>query len=401
MSRAPKRRVFGRVFVHAALPGTASGIAQARMAELAAAGRLRVAAYPAHAGFDGATAQPGNADALAKLLLQPVDESLLEEQLRHALALLLDGERSGPERNLLLSSELFFFAAPASARVLRRVLSDVATEATQLVFVRPLRDWTHSIHAQMVVGHGLDSDYGLAWLDDYFVSFADRFRDLVGWDMETVALPDVRSGLLRGVLEAIGEDPRLADEVADERECRGLLDEELALARMVNARFHDPHVTTAVTAALRTRWPDDAPGQPSAQAAAAFASFAESFTARIAGIPGDGMARIRALLLLPDPGPVAAGPLPMAPARLMEAFSLVLDVLAREGVEQARAATRFKTLSAYAAQRLEPSHAFFDPIHYLLQHDDLLAANVDPWAHYFDHGRPEGRPSALARKDLK
>ena len=50
------------------------------------------------------------------------------------------------------------------------------------------------------------------------------------------------------------------------------------------------------------------------------------------------------------------------------------------------------------SKTMEPTDAVFDPIHYLLMYPDLAKPGATPWAHYQNHGKREGRKSALVRK---
>ena len=50
---------------------------------------------------------------------------------------------------------------------------------------------------------------------------------------------------------------------------------------------------------------------------------------------------------------------------------------------------------------MDKTNDAFDPIHYLLMYPDLSVIGLDPEIHYRNHGRSEGRLTALKKKGLK
>jgi hypothetical protein len=47
------------------------------------------------------------------------------------------------------------------------------------------------------------------------------------------------------------------------------------------------------------------------------------------------------------------------------------------------------------AAGLERTDTAFDSVHYLLMHADVLRAGIDPWLHFQQHGREEGRAASF------
>jgi hypothetical protein len=203
---------------------------------------------------------------------------------------------------------------------------------------------------------------------------------------------------LPALLEVVGEAPALADAVADRKVNRSLAPDELALVREANRLFANPDLSAALADQILSRWPDRESGGFPGDYVAEFDAFAASFAGDLRKLRGAGMDRLRGLLFDAD----AREPVQHAapdPARRAELLEMLLGQVAGAVGELSREAALYRRLRGYSAT-LSPSDAFFDPIHYLLLHEDLVAALVDPWTHFLDYGRAEGRNTALVRKDL-
>lgn len=384
------------IYIHAGLPKTGSSCIQDGMQALSRAGLLTRVAYPVVHPELGS----GNGASISQVIVYTEATRFSAARLEASVEEMIRANESDAG-SLLISAEDFCFATVEGFACLKQDLLRHARSVKMVVVIRPLRDWTYSVYMQLVKAHGLSADYSEAWLDEYSYGLVWAFKHLDAFDVETIVLPYRQSGLLRHFLQHIGEDERLADGIPDVISNRSLSSEELNILRLVNATFKDEALSLRISSELLLARPDiESAGFPAA-ADEQFQRFAARFEAELAQFDGPVMRQVKPLLFADVGKPRGEAAIDATAGRThLTEIEAALRIIRDKLDPQVGDAAAYATL-ARCAGNLEPTTAFFDPIHYLLMHPDVLQAGIDPSDHYLDFGRREGRASALVRKGLK
>lgn len=387
-------RLFDTIFLHAGLPKTGSSALQDSLHALSQAGRLTRVAYPCATPSLGT----GNGSALARELIFTNPAPTSTAQLEACVQDIVRGHR-GDAPHLLISSEDLCYADVEKFSRLRQVLLGHAKSVKLIVAVRPLKAWSYSVYLQLVKAHALAADYDAAWLRAHTGDFLYYFRNLDRFDVDTVCFRYQDSQLLRRFLALIGEDASLADQVPDTLANRSLSRDELGVVRAINVVFGDESLCRRVSDALVAQHPERRGARFPVEREADFQAFAADFAHRLEAFPGPVMDAVKPILF------DAAEPAPAAPSHAAHAQGLAatdVDTALRalRAFFQARAdeVSLHQQLVDYASG-LERTTAAFDPVHYLLMHPDVLRSGSDPRRHFEEHGRAEGRTSALLPRD--
>ncbi len=383
-------RLLDTIFIHAGLPKTGSSALQDGLHALSQAGLLSRVAYPCATPALGT----GNGSALARELIFTNPAPTSTAQLQACVQDIVQAHR-GTAPNLLISSEDLCYADVEKFSRLKQVLLGHAKAVKLVVAVRPLKAWSYSVYLQLVKAHALAADYDAGWLRGHTGDFLYYFRNLDRFNVDTVCFRYQDRQLLRGFLALIGEDEALAAQVPDTLANRSLSREELPVVRAVNAAFGDEALCRRVSEALVAQHPDRRGARFPAEREADFQAFAADFAHALEAFPGPVMDAVKQILF--DAAEPASSPAPAAPkAQGLAPDDVHTALHALRAHFQARAGevSLHQQLLEYAAG-LERSTATFDPVHYLLMHPDVLRAGSDPWQHFQQHGREEGRASAL------
>ena len=386
--------LYETIFIHAGLPKTGSSAIQDSLHALSQAGLL------ARVGYPGSNPQlgTGNGSALARELIFTNPAPTSTERLRECVRDILDAS-PGPTESLLISSEDLCYADPEKFSRLRQVLLGHAKSEKLLVSVRPLRAWSYSVYLQLVKAHGLAADYDADWLQGHLPNFLWYFRNLDRFGVETVCFRYQERHLLRGFLALIGEDPALAAHVADAVANRSLSVEELAVVRSFNAAFGDEALSRRVSDALQRHGRDRGGARFPADREADFQAFSTQLAERLDAHPGPVMDAVKTILF-DDPPLAAPAQAEASPVGMLAQADVGIALRALREHFEARAeqSALHQALLDYAAG-LERTGAAFDPVHYLVMHPDVLEAGVDPWRHFQEHGRDEGRAASFKPRD--
>ncbi len=389
--------MFDTIYVHAGLPKTGSTFIQNGLQALSRAGLLSRVAYPVANPELGS----GNGSALSQALIFTNPAETTRPQLESYVDDLLNANR-GPARNLLISSEDLCYADVEKFARLKEVLLTHGKEVRLIVSARPLRAWTYSVYLQLVKAHALAADYDEAWLEAHTGDFLYYFRNLDRFNVDAITFRYQGKGLLRVFLRLIGEDEGLANQVPDAIANRSLSLEELEVMKTVNRVFRDEAVSRLISRHLVNAEPIREGARFPARREDQFQAFASTFALKLDRFPGPVMNAIKKILFDEQPPPPAAergndgagkndddrGGLPAFEVEV--ALRALQELLAAKGGSRAA----HDQLLAYAAGLKRTSESF-DPIHYLLMHPDVLSAGMDPWLHFQEHGRAEGRAGAF------
>jgi hypothetical protein len=383
--------MFDTIYVHAGLPKTGSTFIQNGLQTLSRAGRLGQVAYPAANPELGS----GNGTALSQAIIFTNPAETTREQLQQYVDDILAANH-GAAPNLLISSEDLCYADVEKFARLKEVLLTHAKTVRLIVSARPLKAWTYSVYLQLVKAHGLAAEYDAGWLEAHSPDFLYYFRNLDRFGVDTITFRYQGRGLLRLFLRLIGENEGLASEIPDAVANRSLSLEELEVMRAINRVFQDDAISRVVSRNLVKAEPDRAGARFPAHSEDQFQAFASGFARKLDQFPGPVMSAIREILFEDETPPPPENVRDVDDRRGLPAVEAEVALRAlRELLDaQGSRVAAHDRLLAYAAT-LPRTDAFFDPIHYLLMHPDVLSAGIDPWLHYQEHGREEGRMTAL------
>lgn len=384
--------LFDTIYLHAGLPKTGSSFIQDGMHALWQAGLLVRVAYPLAAPELGT----GNGSALARELIFTNPAPTTTGRLQACVQDILQAV-DRPATDLLISSEDLCYADVEKFSRLKQVLLGHAKAVKLVVAIRPLKAWSHSVYLQLVKAHALAADYDAAWLQAHSPDFLFYFRNLDRFDVDTICFRYQEKNLLRQFLGLIGENETLASKVPDTVANRSLSVEEVRVVRAINRVFGDELLCRKISDELVGQRPDCRGARFPAHCEAEFQRFAAEFSRQLDQFPGPVMDAVKEILFEAADTPLRSALPREAPANGMLSTAEVEIVL--RGL-RAFFEARIDDVSSHRklldyASGLERTETFFDPIHYLLMHPDVLRAGSDPWQHYQQHGRHEGRKSAL------
>jgi hypothetical protein len=389
--------MFDTIYVHAGLPKTGSTFLQNSLEQLGREGRLTKVGYPTADAGEREIRDIGSGNGIhvaLQLWLSNWNRDRMP-QLEAQVQKLVDAHR-GPARSLLISSEQFFHATADGLNAMHDVLRKHAREVKLLFVVRPLREWTYSIYMQLVKRHGEGQEFD-QWLGEN-TGNVDSFKQLDKFKGEAISIPYRDEGLLALLLETIGEDPALAAGIGEVLVNRSLSPGELEIIRMVNKHFGDEGLSAMMSNEFLRVSPDEKSASFPPAAAAAYARYAKINRERLAPFDSKNMRRLKKLLFVDSTPAAPTGEAAAAAAaselRLVET---AMRCVRQRMDQQLGQAAAFKALAHFAG-RMDRTCEFFDPIHYLILHPDLARGNVNPWLHYREFGRKEGRMSALVKK---
>ncbi len=390
-TRNPVASLLDTIYLHAGLPKTGSSFIQDGMHALSQAGLLARVGYPLATPELGT----GNGTAIARELIFTNPAQTTTERLQACIQDILQANDSAAS-DLLISSEDLCYADVEKFTRLKQVLLGHAKSVKLVVAIRPLKAWSHSVYLQLVKAHALAADYDATWLQAHTADFLFYFRNLDRFNVDTISFRYQENSLLRRFLGLIGENEDLASKVPDTLVNRSLSAEELSVVRAINGVFGDESLCRMVSDELVGHWPDRRGARFPAYREADFQRFSTDLVRQLDRFPGPVMDSVKEILFEDVQPPLPLEPPPDATAP---------DTLATAEVEIALCAIRsffeartddvssHRKLLDYAAG-LERTESCFDPVHYLLMHPDVLRAGSDPWQHYRQHGRGEGRKSA-------
>lgn len=404
--------VFDTIYIHAGLPKTGSTYLQNALQVLSLNGKLRHVGYPvlgteqefSHIGS-------GNGVAAANMLLR--DESAFAGALRRgtssepSLHELLDGfvekliAKADPKAtpDLLISSENFFFSTDEGFEALKESLLKHCRKVCLIIAIRPLREWTYSVYAQRVKGHSLDVDFDAPWLEEYCSTFDRYFASLERRGVETIAFRYQEKDLLRTFLRLIGEDEALAAQVPDIKVNRSLSPEELGVLRKVNALFQNETLSRMISEDLVRKWPNVVSAAFPPDREAQFEAFAQGFATRLAHLRSPLLMRVKEMLFA-EASPAPAAEAGTGQEKQADLFEVVLRNLHTIFSPAMRESAIYTVMRNFVST-MERTDEFFDPIHYLMMYPDIVRPGINPWAHFQEHGRREGRKSAYVKRGMR
>lgn len=404
-------QLFDTIYVHAGLPKTGSTYIQNGLQALSLAGKLKHVGYPvlesekefSHIGsgngVHAANMLLRDESAFAGVVRRGTAEPGMRELLEVLIGKLIAAADPDATPDLLISSENFFFATDEGFAALKDTLLKHCRKVVLVIAIRPLREWTYSVYAQRVKGHGLAVDYDAPWLMDYCSTFDCYFASLERRGVETIAFQYQEKDLLRTFLRLIGEDEALAAQVPDTKVNRSLSPEELEALRKVNSHFQNETLSRMISEDLVRKWPDVVSASFPHDREEQFLAFAEGFATKLAHLRSPLLMRVKEMLFAdatPAPAPAAGagkGPPPDLFDVVLRNLHTMLDPALREA--------SFYTLLRNFVGTMERTDEFFDPIHYLVMYPDIVRPGINPWAHFQDHGRREGRMSAFVKRGMK
>jgi hypothetical protein len=389
--------LFDTIYIHAGLPKTGSTYLQNGLQKLSLAGKLKHVGYPVlnkEAEFNNIGS--GNALAISNAILNQESEEVVRRQMDALVDEVIQAADPRATPDLLISSEILFFATDTGFAVLKETLLKHCQKVKLIIAIRPLREWTYSVYMQRVKGHGFAEDYNAAWLNEYCASFDSCFASLERRGVETIVFPYQEKDLLRTFLGLIGEDEALAKQVPDIKVNRSLSHEELELVRRVNSYFGNDALSRMISEDFIRNWPDVVSAAFPPDREEQFQEFAEGFATRLAHLRSPLLMQVKEMLFARSeapPAPAAAGP------RHNE-FDVVLRNQRKMLDASINDAQAYGLLRRYV-NTMDRTDEFFDPIHYLLMYPDVIKIGLNPWSHFQNHGRREGRMSAFVKKGIK
>lgn len=385
-------RLFDTIHLHAGLPKTGSSALQDGLYALSRAGLLARVGYPcANPGLG-----TGNGTALARELIFTNPEPTTTAQLQACVQDILHAHDADTP-DLLISSEDLCYADVEKFARLKQVLLTHAKSVKLVIAIRPLKAWSYSVYLQLVKAHALAADYDAHWLRAHTGDFLYYFRNLDRFAVDTVCFRYQEKNLLRGFLALVGEDEQLASRVPDTVANRSLGVGELGVVRAINAAFGDETLCRKVSDEFVRQRPDLPGARFPAEREGDFQAFSRDFARELDRLPGPVMDAVKAILFEADePARAASAPPDAPPPGLLAAHDVAIALGALRAHLEARIddTCLHRTLLDYTAG-LARTSATFDPVHYLLMHPDVLRAGSDPWQHFQQHGRAEGRTSAF------
>lgn len=389
--------MFDTIYIHAGLPKTGSTYLQNGLQALSVAGKLKHVGYPVVVGEqEFSNIGSGNGVIMSNVILKPESEEVVRRQLDHLVTELLKAADPKVTPDLLISSENFFFATDEGFAILKETLLRHCQKVKLIISIRPLREWTYSVYMQRVKGHGFAEDYSAAWLMEYCSTFDRCFASLERRGVETIAFPYQDQDLLRTFLGLIGEDEALAKQVPDIKVNRSLSFEELELVRRVNGYFQNETLSRMISEDFIRNWPDVVSAAFPPDRESAYLQFAEGFATRLAHLRSPLLMGVKDMLFADAaPTPAATGE-----GDGRDLFDVVLRNLRKMLDPSLKDAAVYGVMRKYVTN-MDRTDDFFDPIHYLLMYPDVVKPGINPWAHFQDHGRREGRKSAFVKRGVK
>lgn len=380
--------MFDTIYLHAGLPRTGSTHIQDALQALSQQRLLRRVAYPVVRPDIGS----GNGAQLAHVLRSERIDDDVRAHMQACVDELLAAAR-GRGADLLLSSEHLFFATVPAFDALVTLLRPLARRVKLLLCVRPLSAWVWSLYMQEVKAHAQAEPFAAPWLQRCADTYLPWFANLDRFPVGSLVLPYCEHGLLQSFLTAIGEQASLAAPYADVRVNRSLTAGELELLRRINAAFADESLCRAISTRFIEERPDYRTASPPATDTQDFAAFAAALQVRMQGMASPLLTDLKASLFAPSPVADALS----QTGEDSDLLSTALEEIRRQQEAYRDDGQQMAAIKRYA-RTLEPTRAFFDPIHYLLLHPDLALHEVDPKTHFRNHGRSEGRASGLGDK---
>lgn len=361
------------------------------MHALSQAGLLARVGYPLFATPELGT---GNGSALAQELIFTNPAQTTTERLQACVQDILQANDSETS-DLLISSENLCYADVEKFSRLKQVLLGHAKSVKLIVAIRPLKAWSHSVYLQLVKGHALAADYDAAWLQAHSADFLFYFRNLDRFDVDTISFRYQEKNLLRRFLGLIGENEELASKVPDTVANRSLSVEELGVVRAINGVFADKSLCWKVSHALVGHRPDRRGARFPAHRETEFQRFAADLVSQLDQFPGPVMDAVKEILFEFAEPPPSGPPLDAPAPGVLTTAEVEIALRSIRTFFEAKSdhVSSHRKLLDYASG-LERTEACFDPVHYLLMHPDVLRAGIDPWQHYQQYGREEGRKSA-------
>lgn len=398
--KVSRNQAFNTVFIHAGLPKTGSTYIQNGLQVLSRSGLLKHVAYPVLShekefSYIGS----GNGVNTSELIFGPDVGEFVRKHLEACVQEILNANDSRA-KDLLISSEQFFFASPEGFSCLKEILLRHAKSVKLIISVRTLREWTYSVYMQRVKGHGMFSNYDEKWLNEYCGDiFLRCFQNLDRFEVDAITFRYQGAGLLQLFLKLIGEDESLSSRVPEIKVNRSLSVEELDIVKQVNSLFQDETLSRMISEDFVKNWPDIKSANFPAAGEEHFRRFASRFAQELGPLRGAAMSGVKEILFADVDEP------PVSDRDHVSHDQHDLAEVALRNVRQLldpyiRDAASYKVMKQYT-KGMEETADFFDPIHYLMMHPDILAAGIDPWVHYQDYGRKEGRKSAFTKKGLK
>lgn len=381
-----------KIFVHAGLPKTGTSYLQSCLDRLSIEKKLSNTDYPVSTTQinDIKIIQSGNAAEIAFELMEDVVD-FSESRLRFLIAGFIS-RADISKQSILMSSERFASALPERLNVFRRILLEYAVSVELIIFVRPLSDLCISSYHQLIKRHG----GSFVCNDDFFTKFSSKLLSQI--DTLSSVFSDARigryksSGLLGELLGIIGEDAALDKAFNNQKVNRSLTKEELNVLNFINSLFKDEMLSTRIS----DRWIYESPDVVSDRGGLDVDRLHSIFKMRLSEfnpeLKNSSFDNIINILV----GEVVE----------IEQYNNVLD---EAGVARTPVNTNLEVDLLFSAIQEIKEHFYpdillknyistlsagaqrFDAVHYLLLNRDVLAAGVDPFAHYDKFGRGEGR----------
>jgi hypothetical protein len=198
-------------------------------------------------------------------------------------------------------------------------------------------------------------------------------------------------------LQLLGEDPALAAHFPEKRVNRSLTGHELSVLRQVNRVFKDETLSRKISADMLASNPSSPSAGFPASGVEPFRRFAEGYARELHAFDGPVMSQVRPLLFAESPLPADADHAD-DPEAMSALFGIALRHVQQLQQDYASEMKAFNSLRQLARKSLVATDEFFDPVHYLLMHDDVARSGKDPWAHFNNNGRREKRMTAFVKR---
>ncbi len=334
------------------------------------------------------TVQSGNGVWLAHLLNPALTPCWQRKDLHPPLRQLLK-QHKNRRQTLLISSEIFSDSDSKRFAILRELLEAKEYEVTVLACIREIRGWIFSTYQQGVKRAALSetfNEFAHSKLSQYTYATVTRLRQMGD---QLRVFPYKPGDVFRPFLEAIGEDPDLADAVPRKTVNRSLSREELTLLQQVNAVFGSKSLSEKISDSFLYKTPALVSAKPSESELETIEALIPKARARLGEAESKPLEdAIRLLFSDPDVDRHGEGHSAQQPSENLA----LLQVL-----EHLKEASEEWILIREFVQTLTREKGPFDPVHYALMYPRVLARSRDPQAHYDRNGKKEGHMGRLRR----
>ena len=348
---------------------------------------LRNTCYPLlREDLDFSRIQSGNASEVAKLLMISSNPKWRIEDVRSRVRALTERHQVR-SNSLLLSSEMFCDCDIERFREFRQLLELEGYRVIVLACIRDITSWSFSTYQQGVKRGSLSTsfdEFARGKLAEYTQSILARLHG-IGGDLRV--FPYRSRTLLSAFLAEVGEDPRLANDIPDQKVNRSLTAYELQLLRQVNSVFMSRELSERISDAFLYRLPNLEPASVTRQELDVVDALLSELHSVGFSFDGNRLDTVLELLFEAAATPTVSRESTPTDEDAHEHLKIVFEQL-KETLDEWILIRDF-------VRRLEPTEGPFDPVHYALMYPKVLQRNKDPSSHYEASGKKEGRKGRL------